>query len=152
MYAELVQKCLSCSESGKVFYNFGHEKTCTDCMKKNRAEKYRANREAILTRVSKYRKGNPDKIKHTKLKQTYGISLEKYQEMLREQNGVCAICERPEKAIWRGMKTSLAVDHNHATGECRGLLCQKCNRALGLLEENRHSVERLLAYIAKYKK
>lgn len=151
MYAELMQKCLTCGDIGKRFYNYRHEKKCTDCLKKHRSESYKVNRETVLKRVAKYRKENPDKIKHTKLQQTYGISLKMYEALLKDQNGVCAVCERPEKAIWRGLATKLAVDHDHATGKVRGLLCQKCNRAFGLLEESRHSVERLMAYIVKYK-
>lgn len=151
MYAELMRKCLTCNESGKRFYNYEHEKKCTDCMKIRRKESYKANREYVLKRVSRYRKGNPDKIKHTKLKQAYGISFEEYQTMVQKQNGVCVVCERPEKVRWKGRLTKLAVDHDHKTGKVRGLLCQRCNRALGLLDEDRHSVKRLFAYIVKHK-
>jgi len=151
MYAKLAQTCLSCKEPGKKFYNYAHERMCTDCMRTKRKAGYQVNKEKVLKRVSSYRKNNPDKIKHTKLKQTYGITLESYQIMLLAQNNVCAICERPEETIWRGQQTMLAVDHDHNTGAVRGLLCQKCNRALGLLEENRRSIDRLGAYIDKHK-
>lgn len=54
----------------------------------------------------------------------YGISVEQYEAILRDQGGVCAICERPPKT------RRLHVDHDHKTGEIRGLLCYRCNRAL----------------------
>lgn len=61
----------------------------------------------------------------------YGISLAKYNEMLQAQGGACAICLRPET---RGR--SLAVDHNHATGAIRGLLCSSCNySSVGEIED-----------------
>jgi len=54
----------------------------------------------------------------------YGISIEQYEEMLDKQNGLCAICKTPPQT------KRLAVDHDHDTGEVRGLLCHRCNRAV----------------------
>lgn len=58
--------------------------------------------------------------------------------MLTDQNECCAICKN---------KRPLKVDHNHDTGKVRGLLCDKCNVALGLLGENINVVESLLIYL-----
>lgn len=151
MYAKLEQICLTCKQPDKEFYDYEHEKSCKECMSAARRAHYKAKRDSVLKRVRKYRKGNPDKIKHTKLMQTYGISFAEYNVILASQNGVCAVCEREERAIWRGQKTRLAVDHDHSTGAVRGLLCQKCNRALGLLEENVRHMARLIEYIEKFK-
>ena len=63
------------------------------------------------------------------LKQTYGLTLEQYDEMLEQQGEVCAICG---EANLDGKR--LYVDHNHETGKVRGLLCLKCNNRLGVLE------------------
>ena len=52
--------------------------------------------------------------------------------MVEKQNGVCAICGNPETATSHGTIRRLSVDHDHETGEVRGLLCSKCNFALGL--------------------
>lgn len=52
-----------------------------------------------------------------------GVSRLEYEEMLVEQNGVCAICHRPSDSMGR----RLCVDHDHATGRTRGLLCSTCN-------------------------
>lgn len=71
------------------------------------------------------------------LKKNYGVTLEQYQVRLDSQGGVCAICgDRPDQ--W------LAVDHCHSTGAIRGLLCNNCNRAIGLLGDR---VDRLKAAI-----
>lgn len=69
------------------------------------------------------------------LKNNYGISAEIYEKMLKAQHGVCAICGEPERLIRQGKVMPLAVDHDHTTGEVRGLLCAKCNRAIGILTD-----------------
>jgi hypothetical protein len=71
------------------------------------------------------------------LQTRYGISREEYDEILCIQNGVCGICGTKPGA------RRLAVDHDHETGEIRGLLCANCNRALGNLKD-----DHLIAYSA----
>jgi hypothetical protein len=60
----------------------------------------------------------------------FGLDEQAYDRMLREQGGVCAICAEPPGGRWN----RLAVDHDHATGRVRGLLCTTCNTMLGRLE------------------
>lgn len=73
----------------------------------------------------------------------YGITLEQYNEMWERQNGRCAICNR----LGGGTNTdTLDVDHNHETGEVRGLLCRKCNMKLGYIED-REWFEAALKYL-----
>jgi len=88
--------------------------------------------------------------KNTQLQKVYGISIEQYKHMFKNQKGVCAICKEPETQIHNKTKQvlNLCVDHNHVTGQVRGLLCKKCNMALGLLQD---SVE-LLQTATKYLK
>jgi hypothetical protein len=69
--------------------------------------------------------------KHLEAK--YGINQVVYEQMLKEQDGKCAVCFIEEKYT---ENSRLCVDHNHETGEIRGLLCKKCNQALGLLQDN----------------
>jgi len=66
------------------------------------------------------------------LKHKYNITPDDYERMVKEQNGLCAICKNPP----RGKTKRLSVDHDHETGKVRGLLCVPCNRALGYLENN----------------
>lgn len=77
-----------------------------------------------------------------------GVDAQRYQEMLREQNGVCAICHQPETSPDKasGKTKDLAIDHDHETGAIRALLCSNCNRGLGLFND---SVE-LLAKAREY--
>lgn len=67
-----------------------------------------------------------------------GVDAARYQEMLREQNGVCAICHQPEKHRdgLSGKPKDLAIDHCHKTGAVRALLCSSCNTALGLFNDD----------------
>lgn len=65
------------------------------------------------------------------LKRNYNLTLEDYNQLLKQHGGVCAICNQlPERR-------KLAIDHDHKTGRIRGLLCFHCNDMLGRLE--RHS-------------
>lgn len=63
----------------------------------------------------------------------YGITIDDYERMLRAQNGQCAICGSSNPG---GGYKNFAVDHNHTTGEVRGLLCTRCNRGLGLFKDD----------------
>lgn len=64
------------------------------------------------------------------LMKTYGITIEDYNEMFIRQNGCCDICKRHQTEI----NHRLYVDHNHATGEVRALLCNRCNQIVGAIE------------------
>lgn len=61
----------------------------------------------------------------------YGLTSEDYEEMLKRQNGVCAICCQHDPS-----GKLLSVDHNHKTGVVRGLLCTNCNTAIGKLQDS----------------
>jgi hypothetical protein len=64
----------------------------------------------------------------------YGLTVEDYFVLLKQQNGRCATCgQLPEK---QASKSRLVVDHDHETGYVRGLLCDTCNRALGMLGDD----------------
>jgi hypothetical protein len=65
------------------------------------------------------------------LKRTYGITLEAYEQKLAAQNGGCAICKRKNN----GTQKFFHVDHNHESGNIRGLLCRQCNTGLGSFQE-----------------
>jgi hypothetical protein len=81
-----------------------------------------------------------------------GVDASRYQEMLREQNGVCAICHKPEKHKdgLSGKAKDLAVDHDHNTGAVRALLCSACNTALGLFCDDPALLDAARAYLHKH--
>ena len=86
-----------------------------------------------------YRKCRKDKVRQwgrrCDLKRDYGITQEDYNKMFEQQEGHCAICDKPERAKINGRLKVLAVDHNHKTGQIRGLLCQVCNTRLAYIED-----------------
>lgn len=121
--------------------------TCNVC--KDRANvQWRKAKEAENPELAKLRKAAANakyKLTHEQrrdywYRNKYNITLVQYNEMLEKQKGVCALCEQPEKG------KSLAVDHNHkccpgvkSCGNCiRGLLCQRCNTAIAILDRVSH--------------
>ncbi len=74
--------------------------------------------------------------------------MDDYNAKLKEQNSVCDICSRPNTPTKGDFVERLSVDHDHVTGQVRGLLCRKCNMEVGVFEKNG---KRLAAYIAKFK-
>lgn len=94
------------------------------------------------------RKASPEKVaeieRRSKFKHTYGITLEQYYELLQKQNNCCAICnvDKPSERT-----KYFAVDHCHATGKVRGLLCTKCNRGLGFFNDVPERLQAAVNYL-----
>jgi Autographiviridae endonuclease VII len=87
-----------------------------------------------------------DKIKV--LKARFGLSMGEYTALLSLQDGVCAICLRPEPVEGK----RLAVDHDHVTKVNRGLLCSNCNMGLGQFGDNIDLLKRAALYLERFKK
>jgi hypothetical protein len=81
------------------------------------------------------------------LKKKFGIDANQYDKLLLSQNGKCAICETPKCRYNR----RFAVDHDHNTGQIRGLLCGQCNTAIGLLQSDSNPavIEKAVTYLRK---
>lgn len=107
-------------------------------------------REARLRTKREHYHRNAEKIKEytvsNRRKLDYGITSEQYDEIFINQNGVCAICGGPPV----GNRKSLSVDHDHTTGKIRGLLCNKCNSALGMIGDSPLHAKALMEYLIKY--
>lgn len=82
------------------------------------------------------------------LKSLYGVTLEWYDEKLREQGMCCAICgaDTPRRKNTK----NFSVDHDHSTGITRGLLCTKCNALIGYANESPDILTSAIEYIKKY--
>jgi hypothetical protein len=87
--------------------------------------------------------------KNGHLKRTFNITLEQYNEMLNGQNNVCAICRKPETKVFKktGKINDLAVDHCHSSGKIRGLLCWRCNTAIGRFEDSTDLLQNAIEYL-----
>lgn len=87
------------------------------------------------------------KTRKYKLASRYGISVEQYEDMLKEQDNSCKICGKHEDEELH----SLAVDHCHDTGKVRSLLCMSCNTGLGLFKDNKELLIKAQDYLEKHK-
>lgn len=82
---------------------------------------------------------------------SYGVTALEFVLMEAAQAGLCAICRKPEVRLGRdGKPRKLSVDHNHRTGEVRGLLCGACNAGLGLFRDCRDNMRYALVYLESY--
>jgi hypothetical protein len=115
-------------------YKAGVMPRCRACVKSAQAES-----------DTRYR---PDRLLYARsanLLKRYGISVSDYDEMLLAQDGVCAICRKAEMTNRVG--TPLFVDHDHVTGEVRGLLCHYCNMMLGNAKDNPDLLYAAITYL-----
>jgi len=111
----------------------GRQTYCAQCQNEARRERFEA---------------NPNYYRDIKLRHHYGVSYEAYEQMLFDQDGVCAICQNAETYTVGGSVRMLSVDHDHVTGAVRGLLCQKCNAAIGFFEDRPELLRRAADYVS----
>lgn len=89
------------------------------------------------------------KMRVFKLKANFNLTLKDYNNLLEKQNNVCAICGKEEVVFDKRANKikALAVDHNHETGQVRGLLCNNCNQALGKFKDNIIYLQNAIKYL-----
>ena len=152
-------KCIDCNNDVSK-KSQKPSKRCDVCLIKRKKKlskisqrKYRNNniervRKSARDFASKKRRLYPTKThqqdRKSALKKNYGITLKEYEILFNKQNGVCAICHKSETRT-----KYLCVDHNHGTGEIRGLLCTKCNLALGYINDSILLLEEMIKYIKR---
>jgi hypothetical protein len=142
-----------CRKCGNTERYCSGKKPCVKCVKENSKRRFengetkkwvRANKDKVYSKNNAhYHSLTPEeKILRNRKQQLsiYGLTLEDYDAMLNEQNGLCAICFQKEKG-------NLFVDHSHKTNEVRGLLCNKCNSALGFLNDDISLFENAIRYL-----
>lgn len=154
-------ECLVC---GKIYKKNAHNQLY--CSVKCKTKSYYKNNKKVVNDRCKafvhsdieknrarhvaYYNEHKDAVKNRRLKRVYGISLEELRERLKNNGGKCEICrvEILENSPGRGVDSNaVVIDHNHDTGNVRGLLCSHCNLAIGLLKDNVITVARMLQYL-----
>lgn len=110
--------------------NHSQSRHCLECSRAWNRGWSRRNRETLNERSRKHH-----------LRTKYGLTLEEFEVILQQQGGVCAICHRPPNG------RVLDVDHNHKTGQIRGLLCLSCNAGIGSLGDSPEMLKRATAYL-----
>lgn len=120
--------------------NAVYRSDCKECCSGRALQWFRDNRER-----------NKENKHRWNLANNYGLTPEEYVAMLQEQGGVCAICGEPEtkKHGRTGTEFRLAVDHCHGTGRVRGLLCQTCNRVIGLFRDDVERHRKAISYLLR---
>ena len=140
--------CSKCKINKPLLTNFYNDKSRSDgfayqCKKCQNSAHGEQDRSEYLTGYYKNNKPKASastRARHLKVK--YGITPEKYAELLFLQGGVCTICKGPGKAYKK-----LCVDHNHETGKIRGLLCNTCNAGLGQFSDNIELLQLAIDYL-----
>ena len=143
----------------------GHINVCKTCRHEYCKTWRKNNRESLKIKKAKYhsvvkddinskrreeRKQNPSKYKESNLQHNFGITLSQYNAMLVSQNFTCAVCKYPETSKHQSGKVrDLSVDHCHSTGAIRGLLCGKCNKGIGLFQDNKKLLEQAIKYLER---
>lgn len=134
-----VKQCNHCGEE-KILEDFpkakrssdGRYNICKGCKNKKAREVYNGRGE------------QKEKDRENKLQRKYGIGIIEYNKMLVKQEGKCCICGTINPG---NGQTNFAIDHNHKTGEVRGLLCRPCNQALGLFKDSPEILEKATTYL-----
>lgn len=160
-----LKRCKKCGEVKPLddFYRAkgmkdGRRSDCKPCNLAEKAERYRQNPEPYIERTKTWQRENREKYnaKQRKwkadhrdrerdgyLRRKYGISQADYDAMLEAQGGGCGICgDAPPDDV------AFHVDHDHRTGEVRGLLCVNCNNGLGQFRESKGRLAGAAEYVA----
>jgi hypothetical protein len=155
---EIEKTCTRCSRSKPLlaFYrhgtaSHGRAAVCIECQKEEKRQ-WRLNNVERVREQNRARREAPD-LRRTRMRDVhlrrYGLDEAGYQQLVRDQHGLCRICHRPEITIdlRTGDVKRLAVDHDHATGMVRGLLCSRCNTALGLFDDDIDRLQAAVEYL-----
>ena len=136
--------CGNTKDVNALYLTSGGTKSC-GCLYKETVQRLANSRIGKRSNYWKHGKsGTPIYERELKLKSNYGMSLNQYDLLLKKQNSKCAICKKSFKVVG-----TLCVDHDHKTGEVRGLLCRKCNSILGLAKDSLVIFNNAIKYFKK---
>ena len=129
-------------------------KTCPKCGEEKPTDDFyfqrRACKPCVREHQRRFRNAQPDYNHSRNLQRRYGLSVDEYQTLLANQNFACPICEvEISNTIEYKGKRPVAVDHNHETGDVRGILCSMCNLMLGHARENTSILYRAIVYLSE---
>lgn len=135
-----MNKYCGCCQTTKPVFEFA----------KNKAKKDGLQERCRLCRAEHHQKTKHLRLKPTKtqkrkwLMTSYGLTEDEFNNLLKQQNNKCAICGTSD---WG--KPSPSIDHCHKTGKVRGLLCNNCNRGLGLLKDSKEIIQNAIKYLKR---
>ncbi len=136
-------------------YVWRDTRACQICRAANVAKHRSLDPEPVRFRIRRWyaERGGREHMRDYLREKTYGITPADFKRLLLVQGGVCAICGEDEERTIRstGERRPLTVDHDHDTGAVRGLLCARCNAALGLFRDDPEIIAQAIAYIGRNK-
>ena len=140
--------CNGCGECKPrtEFYPLTHcglavQSRCKVCSRKIHDSWRERNRERCRQYSKAWAEQNADRVLEGKLKRDFGLTLAEYRIMMSTQGGLCLICKKPDAS------RRLSVDHDHATGRIRGLLCHTGNQGVGYFHDNPAALRRAADYL-----
>lgn len=131
-------KCDICGLERRVSFST-YSDVCWEC---NLSSQKGVKHPRYLHRV---KTGGADRAFDLYLQRAYGITSDQYYTILKDQEYKCAICQVRQANEGR----KFALDHCHKTNKVRGILCQPCNTAIGLLKENEDAISKIIPYLKK---
>lgn len=159
-----MKRCVKCGveKDDSCFYSYKKKDKkyllsyCKDCFNARAREynktergqavkrKYRSeNRERLLEGMARWNRENIEYVRNRRLLKSYGITTEQLDLMIESQSYKCKICGCRIEKSWR----MHAVDHCHATGRVRGVLCHQCNHGLGSFRDNTSFLASAIEYL-----
>ena|SRR5579859_2484778 len=156
-----VKRCANCKEvkslgefsTNRTRRGTTHAAYCRPCQAVKSRQSRQRDPERHRAKAAEYKRLNPERhakyafdAQLVKACRAAGITPERYRHELSIQGGVCAICRSPQR---NARMARLVIDHDHVTGEFRGLLCSHCNAALGQFGDNAAIMEEAIAYLRR---
>lgn len=135
------KECSCCKQVLELVYFRKNHNKCKDCENKRNKDYYNKNK-VVLLEKARIKNTNPftfEERKNKWLLKRYGITYSIYKEMAESQDNSCKICKKESY--------DLVVDHCHSTNKVRGLLCQPCNKGLGMFEDNKDYLKEAIDYL-----
>jgi hypothetical protein len=118
---------------------------CKTCAKKSTREWQIKNKSEYNNYMASWRAKNPSKQHSAEIKRRYGLTILEYDQILINQGYRCKICDKKHDPLTK--RGRLYVDHDHSTRRVRGLLCGKCNVAIGNFDDNVKLLEKAIEYL-----
>jgi hypothetical protein len=130
-----IKRCNGCNSSKSIQDFWKSQSLCIDCTKDRQKNRWGSR--------------TPKKRLEQHLKYKYSLTISELNEALEKQNNGCAICEEalPDLLVYNNRRRGYAIDHNHETGEFRGILCLKCNSMLGMALDSQELLKKAAVYL-----
>ncbi len=119
---------------------------CRDCKNAKAKEAYQRDVKKCKERITRYRDKNMALCRLRQRCRQANITVKEYRKIFGDHNELCDICGVPQKELTK----AFCIDHDHKTGQVRGLLCNRCNTALGFLRDDVEIATRATEYLKKF--